>query len=94
MSTPLESSPTDPQPLTPAQETPLLAEESMVSTKEEMSTSPFAKMFPMGATHAQVKEFIDQYLKTILAECRRAEARWKEAQKRLRRAMEGRRLDD
>lgn len=57
---------------------------------EEMSNSPFARMFPLGATKKEVKTFIDNCLKMIIYEIKRADERAKKAQERMRKMIEGR----
>ncbi len=63
------------------------------SLENDLSNSPFAKMFRGGATQAELKKFIEQYMQMMITEFKRSTERWKKAQKQLRNAIEGRRLD-
>ncbi len=61
--------------------------------ENDLSDSPFSKMFRGGATQAELKKFIEQYMQMMITEFKRSTERWKKAQKQIRNAMEGRRLD-
>lgn len=63
------------------------------SLENDLSDSHFAKMFRGGATQAELKKFIEQYMQMMITEFKRSTERWKKAQKQIRNAMEGRRLD-
>ena len=45
---------------------------------ENLSSSPWAKMFPSGATHEQLKMFIQGFLKDLMAQIRHDDRRHKE----------------
>ncbi len=91
MTTPPIGSPTTPQ--TPEELSAI--ENTSISTNpdNDLSNSPFAKMFRGGATQAELKKFIEQYMQMMITEFKRSTDRWKKAQKQIRNAMEGRRLD-
>ena len=61
---------------------------------EEMSNSPFARMFPLGATKKEVKTFVDNCLRMLIYEIKRADERAKKAQERMRKMIEGRNFYD
>jgi hypothetical protein len=56
---------------------------------EEMSNSPFARMFPLGASKKDLKAFVDNCLKMLVYEIKRADERAKKAQERMRKSIEG-----
>lgn len=75
------------------EQTPQLIEQPQEAAPEElteeMSNSPFAKMFPLGATKKDLKAFIDNCLKMLVYEIKRADERAKKAQERMRKSIEG-----
>jgi hypothetical protein len=68
--------------------------EEPIAPEDELSDSPFAKMFPSGATRKEVQRFIDQAMHMIVLEIKRSTERWKKSQRRMRNVIEGRREDD
>ena len=82
---------------TPNDHIPITQEEiseEPVAFEDELSDSPFAKMFPDGATRKEVQKFIEQAMHMIVLEIKRSTERWKKSQKRMRNVIEGRREDD
>ena len=77
---------------------PILQEEAPgfmpIKKSQDISNSPFAKMFPGGASKEDLQGFIDNCLRMLVTEMKRADERWKKSQKRLRQIMEGKRPDD
>ncbi len=67
--------------------------DSPVSSKDEMSNSPFAKMFKGGATKEELRHFINNCLYPIIQECRRSEMVAKRASKRFLASITGNRCD-
>ncbi len=65
-----------------------------ITPPQDISNSPFAKMFPGGATKEDLQGFIDNCLKMLVTEMKRADERWKKSQKRLRQIMEGKIPDE
>ena len=91
MTSPIQNSP---NPIDPSLQLPGEVETSPLSPEEELSDSPFAKMFPSGATRKEVQKFIEQAMHMIVLEIKRSNERWKKSQKRLKNVIEGRREDD
>jgi hypothetical protein len=79
----------DPSMLQPEEALP-----TTLAPDEELSDSPFAKMFSEGATRKEVNKFIEQSLFMIALEIKRSTERWKKAQARLKKVAEGKRPDD
>ena len=73
--------------------TPILQDEAPgfmpLKKNQDVSNSPFAKMFPGGASKEDLQGFIDNCLKMLVTEMKRADERWKRSQKRLKQVMEG-----
>jgi hypothetical protein len=55
----------------------------------DLSTSPWAQMFPGGATKEELKMFISIFVKSLIAESKREDAHFIEALKRQEREREG-----
>lgn len=85
-------------PIQSSNDHPIIAQEEIseepVSFEDELSDSPFAKMFPSGATRKEVQKFIEQAMYMIVLEIKRSTERWKKSQRRMRNVIEGRREDD
>lgn len=81
--------PVSPQEITP-QEVDL---ESPVSSKDEISNSPFSRMFKGGATKEELRHFINNCLYPIIHECKRSEIVAKRASKRFLASITGKRYD-
>ncbi|MES2198664.1 MAG: hypothetical protein V4489_00645 [Chlamydiota bacterium] len=67
--------------------------ESPSSPGDEMSNSPFAKMFAGGATKEQLRHFINNCLYPIINECKKAQAAAKRANRRFLADVTGKRYD-
>jgi hypothetical protein len=77
-----------------APQMPELQLESQSETpQEDMSDSPFAKMFRGGATKEQVRQFINLFLKNMVLQFKKSDEIWKRAQKRMRDVIDGKKLD-
>lgn len=85
--TPIDSQSSQPAP------TPISQEEAPgftpMTPNQDISNSPFAKMFRGGATQKDLQGFIDNCLKMLITEMKRADERWKKNQRRLKQIMEG-----
>lgn len=64
------------------------------SSKDEMSNSPFARMFRGGATKEELRHFINNCLYPIIHECKRSEIVAKRASKRFLASLTGQRYTD
>jgi hypothetical protein len=58
-------------------------------TSQNLSSSPWAKMFPGGATPKQFTQFINQFLKDMCNDFKRDQEEWHKAQQRLKQIEEG-----
>ncbi len=67
--------------------------ESPGSSKDEMSDSPFARMFKGGATKEELRHFINNCLYPIIQECKKSEAAAKRASRRFLAQVTGKRYD-
>ncbi len=56
---------------------------------EPLSQSPFAKMFPGGLTKKELQQFISNFVKMMIFECKQSDQAWKKAQEHLKRVEEG-----
>jgi len=54
-----------------------------------MSNSPFAKMFPGGATPQQLTLFINNYLKSMISQFQQQNQSWQQSQQQLQQIEEG-----
>ncbi len=78
---------------------PLIQEEAHLeapssSPGDEISHSPFAQMFPGGATKEELRHFINNCLYSIIQECKRAQAAAKRASKRFLCDVTGKRYSE
>lgn len=54
-----------------------------------LSNSPWAKMFPGGATPQELQQFINSFLKSMIQDFKRESQHWKEAQDKLKKVEQG-----
>ena len=52
------------------------------------SHSPWAQMFPQGASQEELKLFISTFIKQIMDECKHNDQKWKEAMRRQKEGLE------
>lgn len=75
-----------------AKTTPSLLPTSIVQTSQEEVqpfNSPFAKMFPSGATPEELKQFLNTFLKMMIVEFQHADKAWQRGQQKMRKAARG-----
>ena len=88
MTTP--TGPTPPQlPSIPPQSTAQQLSATPGQGGASLSNSPFAKMFPGGATPQQLTLFINNFLKATIAQFQQQQQSWQQAQQQLKEIEEG-----
>ncbi len=54
---------------------------------DETQVSPFQKFLGPAATKEEVKKFINQWVRDIMRDMQKADARWKESMRKMRESM-------
>lgn len=62
---------------------------SEIQADQELSNSPFAKMFPQGATPQELRMFINNFLQMMIYEFKQDDQKWQQAQDQLKKVEEG-----
>ena len=92
------SGPTPPSnlPPTPPTPTPPAAPGAgpSPSPSESLSNSPWAQMFPGGATPQDLQTFINNFLKMMVYQFKQQDQQWQQAQQRLKNVEEGKDPDE
>jgi len=104
MSNPISSNPStpvNPQPQQNMPSTPIKTPSAPITSgsapvtnpsanlNPALSNSPWAKMFPGGATPQQLQQFINSFLKSMIQDFKRESQHWKEAQDKLKKVEQG-----
>jgi|GEM_PF-1622260 len=95
-STPISNQPTPfKAPASPGAPSPphQLASSGLVSQSssigERMAGGPWASMFPGGATPQQLTQFINSFLKSMMAEMKKSDQQWKQSQEEMKKVADG-----
>ncbi len=76
-------------PATPAPNSAQGTQPDTSQADEAISNSPFAKMFPAGATPAQLRQFLNTFLQMMVFEFQQSNNAWQKGQQEMQKAETG-----